>query len=118
MEEAVRKSPKNKATGLDDLSEELLKTDDQQMTEIACQLYSKILESGEWQTDSLRTIFIPVSKISGTAEGAKHRIISLINCAGKVLRILLSRMTKTAEQQMSFKKKVEIKDQIKSSTFE
>ena len=47
VEEAIRKSPKNKAAGIDDLPAELLKTDNRQMTKIVCQLCNKILESGE-----------------------------------------------------------------------
>ena len=49
--EAIRKLSKNKAAGIDELLAELLKTDNQQMTKIVCQLCNKILESGEWPTD-------------------------------------------------------------------
>ena len=113
VEEAIRKLPKNRAAGIDDLPAELLKTDNQQMIKIVCQLCNKILESGEWPTDWLRTIFIPIPKIVGTMECAEHRIIALISHSSKVLlRVLLSRMAKTAEEQMGFRKKVGTRDQI------
>ena len=51
VEEAIRKLPKNKVTGIDDLAAEFLKTDNQQMTKTVCWLCNKILESGEWPTD-------------------------------------------------------------------
>ena len=51
VEEAIRKLPKSKATGIDHLPAELLKTDNQQMTKIVCQLCNKVLEGGEWPTD-------------------------------------------------------------------
>ena len=47
VEEAIRKLSKNKATRIDDLPAELLKTSNQQMTKIICLLCNKILESGE-----------------------------------------------------------------------
>ena len=113
VEEAIRKLPKSKAAGIDDLSAELLKKDNQQMTKIVCQLCNKILESGEWPTDWLRTIFIPIPKIVRATECAEHRIIALISHSSKVLlRILLSRMAKTAEEQMGFRKNVGTRDQI------
>ena len=118
VEEVIQKLPKNKAAGIHDLPAELLKTDNQQMTKIVCQLCNKILESGEWPTDWLRTIFIPIPKYPGTTECAEHRAIALINHSSKdILRILLSRMTKTAEgqiaeEQMGFKKKIRTRDQI------
>ena len=118
VEKAIRKLPKNKAAGIDDLPAELLKTDNQQMTKIVCQLCNKILESGEWATDWLRTIFILIPKTVGIIECAEHRIIALISHNSKVLlRILLSRTAKTAEEQiaeeqMGFRQKVGTRDQI------
>ena len=48
--EAIRRLPKNKSAGIDDLPAELLKTDNQHLIKIVCQLCNKILESGEWPT--------------------------------------------------------------------
>ena len=45
VDEAIRKLPQNKATGIDDLLAELLKTENQQTTKIVCQLCKKTLES-------------------------------------------------------------------------
>ena len=118
MEEAIRRLAKNKAAGIDNIPAELLKIDNQQKTKIVCQLCNKILESGEWPTDWLRTIFIPIPKIVGTTECGEHCTIALIShCSKVLLSILLSRMTKTAEEkaaeeQIDFRKKVGTRDQI------
>ena len=92
------------------------------MTKMICQLCNKILESGEWPTDWLRTIVVPISKYPGATECAEHRMIALISHSSKVLLcILLSRMTKTAEEkvaeeQMGSGKRSEL--ETKSSTFD
>ena len=83
------------------------------MTKMVCQLCNKILESGEWPTDWLRTTFIPIPKYPGTSECREHGTIALISHSKKVrLCILLSIMTKTAEEQMGFRKKFRTRDQI------
>ena len=118
VEEAIRKLPKNKTAGIDHLLAELLKTDNRQMTKIVCQLCNKILERSEWPIDWLRTIFILIPKYPGTMKCTKHCTIALISHSSKVLlRKLLSRMTKTAEEQiadkqMGFRKKDRTRDQI------
>ena len=118
VEEAIRKLPKSKAAGIDDVLAELLKADNRQMTKSVCQLCNKILETGAWPADWLRTIFIPIPKYPGITECVEHHAIVLISYSSKVLlRILLSRMTKTAEkqiaeEQMGFRKKVGTRDQI------
>ena len=118
VEDNVRKLPKNKVAGIDNLSAKLLRIDNQQMTKIVCQLCNKILESGERPTDWFRTIFVQIPKYPGTTECAGHRTITLISHSSKIFFcILLSRMTKTAEEQiaeeqMGFKKNVGTRDQI------
>ena len=112
-EEAIRKLPKNKTAGIDDLPAELLKIDNHQMTKIVCQLCNKVLESGEWPIDWLKPIFIPISKYPGTTECAEHPTIALISDSNKVLHwILLLRIAKTSKEQMGFKKKVKTRDYI------
>ena len=117
VDEGIQKLAQNKATEVDDLPAESLKTESQQMTKIVCQLCRKILESDEWSTGWLRTINIPILKMAGTTECTEHHSIALISHSSEVLScILLSRMTMTAEEQvaeehMGFRKKVKNEDQ-------
>ena len=56
---------------------------------------------------------ISIPKYPGATVYAEHRKVALISHSSKVLlHILLSRMTKTAEDQISFGKKVRPRDQI------
>ena len=118
IEKAIRKSLKNRVAGIDNLSAELLRTDNQQMTKIVCQLCNNILENGAWLTNWLSTMFVQVPKYSGIIECAEQPTIALISHISKVLLcILLSKITKTAEEQiveeqMGFKNKIRTRDQI------
>ena len=72
------------------------------MTKTVCQLCDKILESDEWPTAWLRTIFILIAKIAGTTQHEGRRTIELTSHTSKVSRrILFPKMTKTAEEKIS-----------------
>ena len=68
--------------------------------------------------DWRRSIFIPIPKTTGVTDCADHRTIALISHTNKILlRILLHRVQRTAEEQfaevqMGFRKKVGTIDQI------
>jgi len=118
IEAAIKRLPNNKATGYDDLPAELLKTENQTLTKVWCKLCNKILQTGQWPTDWLRSVFVTIPKISGTSDCAEHRTIALISHASKILlRVLLQRIQKTAEEQladeqMGFRRHVGTRDQI------
>jgi hypothetical protein len=118
IQEAIRRLPKNKATGIDDLPAELLKTNNPMVTDVLCKLCNKILKTGEWPSDWMRSVFIPIPKVAGTTDCAEHRTIALISHTSKILlRVLLQRTQNTAEEQfaeeqMGFRKKVGTRDQI------
>ena len=102
VQEAIRRLPKNKAESYDDLPAELFKTNNQTMTQVMCKLCNKILETGEWPTGWLRSASIPIPKISRTIECVDYRIMALISHASKILlRVLLQRTQKTAEEQFA-----------------
>ena len=52
------------------------KTDNKTMTTVWCKLRNKILQTGEWPTDRLRSIFVAIPKIPGTTDCAEHRTIA------------------------------------------
>ena len=118
VQEAIRRLPRRKATGADDFPAELLKTNNKRTVQILCKLCNKILETGVWPEDWLKSMFIMIPKVSGTTECADHRTIALISHASKIiLRILLQRTQKIAEEQfaevqMGFRKTVGTRDQI------
>ena len=118
VEDSIRRLPKYKAAGFDEVPAELYKTDNPMMIKVLCKLCNKIVETGEWPTDWMRSIFIPLAKIPGTMECQEFRTIALISHASKILlRILLRRTQQTAEEQfadvqMGFRRKVGTRDQI------
>lgn len=65
VQEAIRRLPKNKAMGIDYPPVELLKTDNPTVTKVLCKLRNKILETGKWPTDKLRSVLIPIPKTTG-----------------------------------------------------
>jgi len=121
VREAVRqivKFPKGKASGIDNLPAELIKLDSDTVTHVCCKLCIAILNTYDWPEDWRRSVFVTISKVKGTTKCDEHQTIALISHAGKILlRILLKRMQKTAEEeladvQMGFWKGVSTRDQI------
>ncbi|CAH1274656.1 Hypp5354 [Branchiostoma lanceolatum] len=101
VEHAIKRLPKNKAAGVDDLPGELLKTDNPAITKALCCLCNKILKTGEWPTDWVRSVFITIPKKTGTTDCSEHRTIALITHASKILlRILLKRMEGVARHRI------------------
>ena len=118
VKEAVRRLPNNKAVGHHNLPAELLKTGNEELLKILCQLCNQILKTGKWPTDWRKSLFITLPKVTGTAECDEHRSISLISHTSKsLLRVLLKRSEQTAEEQFSehqagFRRGVGTRDQI------
>jgi len=92
--------------------------DSEVFVSVFCNLCNKIVDTGEWPEDWRRSVFITIAKVKGTARCDEHRTIALISHASKILlRILLNRMQKVAEEhiadvQMGFRKGVGTRDQI------
>jgi len=118
VRDAIKRLPRGKATGVDELPAELWKVDSEEVAEIFCRLCNKILEMEEWPEDWVKSIFTTIPKVKGTSKCEEHRTIALISHASKImLRVLLSRMQKTADEeladvQMGFRKGVGTRDQI------
>ncbi|CAH1258964.1 Hypp2118 [Branchiostoma lanceolatum] len=118
VDEAIQRLPKNKAAGADDIPAELLKTGNPTTSKLLCKLGNKIVSTGQWPSDWVKSVFITIPKVPGTIDCSEHRTIALISHVSKVLlRILLRRMERVAEQefaeeQMGFRKRVGTRDQI------
>ena len=118
MRSALRRLPKGKAVGIDELPAELLKTDNEGTVKWLTRLCNTILATYTWPEDWLRSVFITIPKTPGTNECEEHRTIALICHTSKILlRILLQRQERLAEEQysehqMGFRKNVGTRDQI------
>jgi len=116
--DAIRRLPRDKAAGYDNLPAELLKLYSSVIERLFCTLCNKILDTDAWPEDWRRLVFVTIPKVTGTMKCEEHRTITLISHASKILlRILLNRMQKTANEQiadvqMGFRKGVGTRDQI------
>ena len=114
VRDAIRRLPRDKAAGYDNLPAELLKLDSSVIERLFCTLCNKILDTDAWR----RSVFVTIPKVAGTMKCEEHRTIALISHASKILlRILLNRMQRTANEQiadvqMGFRKGVGTRDQI------
>lgn len=102
----IPRLPRNKATGIDELASELLKTINSILIKIICCICNKV----KWPSDWSKSVFITIPKVVGTKNYAEHRTIALISHASKILlRTLLKRIERTiddqiAEEQTGFRK--------------
>ena len=97
---AIRRIPRGKAAGFDDLPAELIKLDSDIVAKVFCRLCNDILENDQWPEDWSRSVFVIIPKVKGTIKCDEHRTIALISNASKILlRILLNRLQKTADEK-------------------
>jgi hypothetical protein len=93
IEAAIAELKKNKAEGIDDIPAELLKHLGTNGKKELVKLCQDIYISGEWPTDFLQTVMIPLEKKPHATECGDFRTISLISHAAKIiLRILTKRL--------------------------
>ena len=118
VKDAIKRLPRNKATGLDAIPAELIKSGGDAMVKFMTVLCNEIVGTGKWPTEWSRSVFVPLPKVTGTKRCEEHRTISLISHSSKILlRILFNRMQNDAsreidEVQMGFRKGVGTRDQI------
>ena len=99
VQEAIRRLARGKASGFDELPAELIKVDSDIMVQMFCKLCNVILNREEWPDDWKRSIFVAIPTVKGTVRCDDHRTIALVSHASKILlRVLLNRMQKTAEE--------------------
>lgn len=71
-------------------------------SDVQARFCNKILETGEWPIDWLKSVFIQIPEISESEYWEEHRTITLIKYATKtILRVLMQKAQKTAEEQFS-----------------
>ena len=108
IREAVRKLANNKAPGMDGVAGEMLKAGGETVITGLKGVIDRIWQTGVWPDDWAMSEMILLPKVHGAQECEKHRTISLISHASKVLIEILRRRTanfvhpEISEEQFGF----------------
>jgi len=114
----IKELPKGKACGEDAISAELMQSMGENGLEIMTTLINKIYNTGNIPEDLMKSIFVPIQKISRARECNDFRTIALISHAAKVLLQLIKRRItpiierQLGESQMGFRKGKGTRDAI------
>ena len=90
VEQAVKQSKVGKATGLDNISCEMLKTLGQDGISVLCKLFNEVCNQGVLPEEMCQLVFVPLPKKPGTLLCEEHRTISLMSHLTKVLLKVLA----------------------------
>ena len=83
----------NKASGGDEISDELLKILKDDAVKVLHSIFQQIWKTQQWPQDWKRSVFIPIPKNGNTKECSNYHTIALISQASKVmLKILQARI--------------------------
>ena len=105
---AIKKLKDGKAAGLDGIYGEIIKAGGETVVQAMKTVIDNIWKTGEWPTDWTQSEIITLPKVPGTQDCAKHRTISLLCHASKVLlEVIRSRLEyfvlpQIAEEQFGF----------------
>ena len=102
VQEIIKKLPKGKVTGEDDIPAEFLQCCGLDKIKTLTSIVNQIYSTGEFPDDFLSNIFIPIPKTAKATKCEEYRTICLISHACKiVLHIIKERITPIIEQQLS-----------------
>jgi hypothetical protein len=82
---AMHRMKSGKATGSDEIPAEALKAGGETTVQILKTIIDHIWTTGEWPEEWVTSELIVLPKVAGTQDCSKHRTISLISHASKVL---------------------------------
>ena len=83
----------NKASGGDEISDELLKILKDDAVKVLHSIFQQIGKIQQWPQDWKRSVFIPIPKNGNTKECSNYHTVALISQASKVmLKILQARI--------------------------
>ena len=114
----IKKLPKGRACGIENIPEELIQSMGEKGMEIMVKLINKIYNSDYIPDDFRKSIFIPVPKVNRAQECNDFRTIALISHASKILLHLIKRRIapiierQLADSQMGFRKGKGTRDAI------
>ncbi|GFO41054.1 RNA-directed DNA polymerase from mobile element jockey-like [Plakobranchus ocellatus] len=102
VEAAIKKMKNGKATGPDNIPEELIKALDNLGINLTTKLLNTIYDSGTIPENLCKSVFIVLPKTPGATECELHRTINLMGHFTKILlRILMHRMHKGLRPEIS-----------------
>ena len=105
---AINKLKVGKAAGKDGINSEMIKAGGETVVQAMKTIIDNIWKTGDWPTDWTQSEIITLPKVPGTQNCSKHRTISLLCHASKVLlEIIRSRLAyfvlpQIAEEQFGF----------------
>jgi len=91
IEAAIKKLKSEKAMGLDEVPAEALKAGGQTVIRALKIIIDNIWKTGEWPRQWVMSELVTLPKVPGTQECNKHRTVSLISHASKILLEILRR---------------------------
>ena len=104
----IKRLKNGKATGGDQVPAEAIKAGGETSIEILKNIIDKIWHTGDWPEEWVTSELIVLPKVAGTLECSKHRTISLLSHASKVLLEIIRKRIAThvrlvmAEEQFGF----------------
>ena len=100
VRKAIRNLKSGKATGLDNILAEILKSGEEAVTPFLTTLFNKLYDSGLFPEDWTRSVIIPLLKKGDPTNPENFRGISLLSITSKVFtKILNTRLYKWAEKE-------------------
>ena len=102
VREIIQEVPKGKAAGDDGICAEILRNLGEKEISSITELINKIYETGDLPIDFIKSVFIPIPKVSKAMERNENRAISLTAHAAKILlKIIKKKMTQKIESKVS-----------------
>jgi hypothetical protein len=103
VERVVTELDTGKASGIDGISNEILKKGKLVIVPMLYTLFNQIIESGEFPNEWGKAIIIPIHKGGDVKNPGNYRGISLLSCVSKVFtKILNNRLVSWAEENNIF----------------
>ena len=102
IRDIIEQIPKNKATGCDQITIELIRCLGEEGKQVIVDLVQKIYNDEDLPPDFVNNIFSPLPKSSKAVRCEDHRTVSLISHTAKiVLNLNKNRIAPITEQQLS-----------------
>ena len=118
--ESIRKLMQGKASGLDNVLAEMLKSAGALLTPFLTECFNEIFKSGSYPDTWTRAVIVPIHKKGDTRAADNYQGISLLSLLGKCYTTILNKRlyewlednNKIAETQASFRKGSSITDHV------
>lgn len=91
IERAIKKCKNNKATGIDSISNEMIKASAYLFSSLFVRLFNLILRRGEYPNEWCKGILTPIFKGGNLDLTDNYRGISILSCIGKLFNSILNK---------------------------